>query len=584
MKHFIPIVLLTSASLSWARITPIEPELVMSDGEISTVLGEKNLFFFRDAYENPTWDRTKRQYGSHLLGTRDEFYSMKDVIERVLGQGIPVRHKIEELYRSGMGRHTSWGAVFPSVSIKFGDGISPNVHNLFRNLFGFVLPQTWLNLVNSYKAYDASRLLFMKMALDEYYRAENLFIAVHKGIQDFEIRNFYMVHALLLKRLFPQSERHINTMLAFTGDVATEMALNRGELKLLFDELAYTMALKMDEHGNLGATRVNIRNLEEFPTIVRQLEDLEERYANKETFLSKVVERSVELRIVAVLNEIAKLNIGIAATGSTLATIETPGIYDPRFAVNLGYGTLPTILTSTSSYRSSKIKVDEEYLNLLNTGRRAHDLYTNSLGLFVESTRSLAFNRQAFKDNLRHVLDEGGEIDGLFVSSFSKLVDAELKMNRALHSALQSMALMKRLMVTEEEGIVAYLPSNDVVIKALKKFKETYSDTMSDSSFVDGVVRDIRHTSKLDKFLSGNLQAYGRGTSLSETEVRTAIERNIPHLLHRQWNFGKSDRFFRHLGRYVKSKGIVLNQYEQAKLEDLSKPFWKRWFDYSATR
>ena len=236
-------------------------------------------------------------------------------------------------------------------------------------------------------------------------------------------------------------------------------------------------------------------------------------------------------------------------------------------------------LIASSDKRTAKINVQDEYFKVLNLARRAHDLYTNSVGLYTESLRSLELNRTSFATNLKHVLDHSQIPDGVFLFSFIQLLDAELKLNKSFHKSLEAKALLKRLMVTKESEVLDYLPSSPEVHAVKKFFNEDYETKAPTLSAADSYARTIRTSKKLSSLLSGEItDRDGTLHRLSEDEVRDCILFNIQFLLHSKWNFPKSRKFYKMLYRYIKRNEIRLSDYEMRFLHKKSNHFVRRWF------
>ena len=549
--------------------TPISPEDVLSPDEIDQIVQSGNFFFHRDVPdENPVWDSSERKYGKHFLGKRDEYYSLEEVLDHAVKDSFPLRYKLEELYRSGLDTHIAWGGVVPGINVHFGDGFAPNVGNLFSGLFGFLLPQNWLNLRAKNRAYKATRYLFVKAALDEFYNAENLYIALHKAIIDFEIINFYMVHTQLLSRYSQDSAREIATLLGKMGNIATQMAPKRGSIKLMFDELAFDMALTTGRDGSFSASRINIKNLAPFPRVVESLQDLQASIGSKEDFIKTVLARSVELRATKELLKAAKLGVGVTAFGSIFKSIDTPANNDAHFAASLGYGTLPRILKANSQRRTVSISVEEQFLKLIHLARRAHDTFTNSMGLLTEGKRSFAYNRQSLRKNLDYVVEEGHDLDGLALLSISQMLDAELKMNQGLHLSLQAEALMRRLLVTRQKAILQHLPADEQIDKAFDTLSADYGDALNKRTVVDHVARKIKNKRGLKRFLRGDIDSDIHDIHLNREEVAVAVARNIDFLLHRRGLSLKTRWYYRHLRDYTDRAQIGLTAAQQELLSE----------------
>ena len=197
------------------------------------------------------------------------------------------------------------------------------------------------------------------------------------------------------------------------------MASQRGNTKLGYDDLALLMALK-NNGDDYTAGNINIEDIKDFPNRVKDTEELEDVFKSKDVFLQKVIESSIEMKIVEELYKMSKLNVGIVALGGSLSHSEFHGrmYHDAMFSFSFGYETIPKILISNSLKNRAKIDVEKEFLEMIHISRRSYDLYTNSLGGYTEAKKkALKLNRQAFIDNLKHVITSRIAPDSLFIFS-----------------------------------------------------------------------------------------------------------------------------------------------------------------------
>ena len=94
------------------------------------------------------------------------------------------------------------------------------------------------------------------------------------------------------------------------------MASQRGKTKLGFDMIALQMALKKDKNG-LSASKINIKNIKDFPKQVFSTKEHRDLNLGKEKFVQDVLANSIEMEIIHDYYKISKLNIGITALGSS---------------------------------------------------------------------------------------------------------------------------------------------------------------------------------------------------------------------------------------------------------------------------
>jgi len=558
-------------------IKPIVVEDVLTDAEIDEIAATKN-YFYRDHLEREgsPWNKLDRKYSKQFFKNRTETYDQKAVLRTVLQQGMPMRYQINQLYRGQLEPHIAFGNVIPNLCLTVGDGMSPiSINNAFNGLLNILLPQNWLNLVIAGKQYKIAKYLFMQLALDQYYETELQYIAVHKLIFDLEIYNYYLVHLELFTRIFPPDDPGALMVRGKMASVATDMANIRIALRLALDQLAYMMAMTKDQHHLYGASKMNIANLPDFDETIKNLEEINPLYAHKHEFIQEVIDRSIELRSVEELYKISKLNIGVTAFGSLLGVPSrgTPA----QIVFTLNYSLIPQILFSKSLSNTAQIDVENQLLKMVNTGRVAWDTYKYNIGLYVEAQRSLIINRKALKASLDRILDNNARIDGVLLNGVIQLIDGRVKLNAAVHGAQGALALMRRLMVTEEKNIHNYIPVDKNINAALKLFMDTYGKEADDNQYLDNLMRIIHRKSKLEQLFTGKWKGEdGKIREFSPNSIKDAVLRNASFLLYKKWNFPKSKRFFKVLKNYVEKNNIPLASYDKETLDLLAKHYFVR--------
>jgi hypothetical protein len=532
-------------------LEPVTPDDVFTQSEIVKILGEENFFLFKQMdEETPIWKSSKRRYSSHFLSNRTMFLTMDDVVRSVLAEGFPLKYKLEELYREKLGLHINIGNVIPKLNFNFGEGAGLiNIGQVFSGLFNFLLPSNWMKIVNQKRALKVSRYLVLRSVLDEVLAAKLAYINQHQLIQEFEILNYYFIHLQLLSKKFLDKNRAVNTLIGKFSVDGTDMASQRGNTKLGYDDLALLMALK--NNGNdYTAGNINIEDIEDFPDRVKDTEELEDVFKSKDVFLQKVIESSVEMKIVEELYKMSKLNVGIVALGGSLSHSEFQGrmYHDAMFSFSFGYETIPKILISNSLKNRAKIDVEKEFLEMIHISRRSYDLYTNSLGGYTEAKRSLRLNRQAFIDNLKYLITSKLAPDALFIFSLNHLVKTELKLNNALHGSLKARAYMERFALWKESDFEKYLPSEENVHNAIRK--SSYN--------LNSRLKNVTKSGKLKKIL---YKSHKKEPFIKENDIIKSVEENIDSLL-----FGykekKSKRFYNALKVFIDKNQIKIKSHQ----------------------
>jgi hypothetical protein len=429
------------------------------------------------------------------------------------------------------------------------------------------MPSNWFSLIQAQKADEATKYLFLKTILDQYYLSELTYLDIHQLIQDFEIRNFYFIHLQILDTYLNKIDHNNSVVAGSFGALGTDMALNRSTIQLRFDDLAEVMALKTDRDGKYAADHLNITNLPNFPNIVRDLEELVSPYNNKEDFIIEVLKRSVELKSVAELYKVAQLGIGVTAFGNIFDARDSATDNYLRVGINLGYDTLPRILTSVSSAKTAKIDVASQVVQMIENARRAFDASINAIGVYAEAHRAVTLNQVSFYSHLKKILEENANVDGVIVRDLSNLIQSELALNTALHGALKAFALMRRLLVTEEQRLFQFLPNSDEVRRTQRLFLAEYPEYSSHGSHLEGMLRKLHKTKDLVKFLNGEYVNIDEQTDKFENEyIREIVREYMSILLNKTPFHRKKKKFYKVLKQYIDDNQIYLTDTEQKRL------------------
>lgn len=549
---------------------PIEPKDVLTKEEIDDIMHRRN-FFLRDNLisDGPIWNHLDRKYGHHYLKPRTEVLSFKEVLHRTLSDGFPVHYKIQELYRSGLARHIALGQLLPRINMTVGESpILINANNIALNLFGFLLPQNWFRLIQANQANTATKFLFLKTILDQYYAAEVNYLDLHQLIQDFEIRNFYFIHLQLLNAYLGIIDEDNLSFAGTYSTLGTDMATNRGNIKLKFEDLSEVMALRVDRDGRYAADHLNIENVVDFPDRVKDLEEMSKFYKSEEDFIREVLNQSVELKSIKEFYDIAKLGVGITAFGNIFSATDSATNNYVNLGIAVGYDTLPRILSSVSSAKTAKIDVESQFVQMVVTARRAFDQSTNAMGGYTEAKRAMEINRQAFSRHLDDVIARKVQADGLFLRDFSNLIQAELMLNNALHGTLRAHALMRRLLVLEEKNLLQYLPDSAEVRKIQRLFMAEYPGYCSEGSHLDAVISKLERPKDLTKFLNGEFTNIdGTGDQIGQETIKELVTDHMPTLLRRTPVFhNKHKKFYTVLNSYIEENKLHLSLDETRQL------------------
>ena len=559
------------ATVSYS-ITPITPDQVLSQQEIENIHETKNYFFWRDLDESsPVWRERERKYGSHFLGERDQYFNLDQVIHRVLSDGFPIQYQLEELYQAKLGIHSKLGDLIPKIDLRFPSGVTGiDIGAVFAGLFGFIQPANWLKLVNQKRLINVAEQLLFRTLLDEALKAKLLYINQHQLIQEFEILNYYFIHLQVFSEKYQHASRTLTTLLGKFAYEGTKMATKRGETKLGFNDLSLLMALEKI-NGDYTAQHFNIADLDHFPNVVKGLAELPTEYKNKQRYLELVVERSIEMQTAKELLKIAKLNVGITATGNMFSNANESN--DEILALRFGYGTLPNILIAQSQMRTVKIDVRKEYISMLDMARRSFDYYTNALGGYTEANRALGSNRKAFIANLEYTLESDQEPDALFMLSLDHLLGSELILNNALHGSLRARAYMDRFLLVDDWA-KDYLPNKNEIEHFFTKKNEILSAKQEAFGHMDRSLQKVRKSSELTALLYQYSDNYPY--TLSPGDVESAVKRNLRQLFNTNLVNLKSRNFFKVLEAYIEERHIELSSVEHYLLHKRIKSWMSR--------
>lgn len=547
--------------------------------ELEDIIQEKNFFHYRDIDNStPIWVNTNRKYSHHVLGQRTHVFSMKDVVHKVLTDGFPIQYRLEELYRARLGIHSQVGQILPQLSLNVADAAQMGLSNVFSNVFAFILPGNWLKLANEALIYKVTKTILLKSVLDQIFDIKMAYLDVHQMIIDFEVLNYYYVHLQVLIKCYNDDSVESYTILGYLGVLGNLVASKRAELRIAFDVLAKFMALEKFSETYTAGT-LNIKEIENFPKHLHELEDHESHIKDREAFIQEVVRRSLELDIVKQFYKISKLNVGITASGGTISVGPGPGLsfQDSRFALSVGYGNIPNILIAKSFSRTAKIDVQNGYIDILTTARMILDRYSNALSKYAEAKQALELNRMSLKKSIDNFVKKKIPPDGNVIFSLFQLVNAEITINDILHDMFRAKAGLRRYLLKDKEEALEYLPTKGAIIKKLVDIKGEKIEEIRKELETDSYLKNIKETKQLEKVLYHH-ESIKLFENLSRNDMDRIIERNMGNLLFSKFNFYKSRNFYRVLQGYVDERSLNLTPMELFMLKKKQSSRIKRFF------
>lgn len=567
MKKLFYALFLFFFSLTLVAVLPIVPDKVFTKEEIDAIHKNNNYFLYKQFKPtDPIWVETNRRYGGHLFTNRTAFLSYPQVVRHVVTDGFPIKYRIQTLFRSQLGIHSQVGSILPSVNVSIGSNVPGFITQAFNGLFGFLSPTTWLSLTDQALTYKAMRHLLVKDVMDQILQAKLAFLTQHQNITDFEILNYYFIHLQILSERYHNISRAIDTLQAEFAVEGTDMASQRGNVKLGFADLALLIALEKLK-GDYTVNNFNITLLNDFPHEVKDVENLEDIFKDNNKFLEQVIRKSVELKAVKHFLSIAKINIGIASIGGPLQSITVPNNASSiNLAVRLGYGALPSILIARSLEKTAEIDVHSNYLQMLDNARRSFIFYTNSLGGYTEAKRSIEYSRKALKSNIEYLLRTNKEPDALFITALTQTIRAELKLNNALHGSLKALAYMHRFLLIDDLRVLQYLPNREKILKHFNDVKTDYQKQSDREKRLGHILMNARKGKNLQK-LFYQRDIYYKDYQFTDEEIVASIIQNIPDLVHNSQSRCKTRNFYKALIQYILEQKIEVSSSERLLLD-----------------
>ncbi len=570
---------------AFATIDLISKEDPLSPAESEEILRTGNFFDHQsDDYETPIWTQTHRKYTQHFFKDRPRSFSLKDVLHRALTDGFPIHYALEQVYRGKLNIHAQWGNIIPQINLSIGDGLPLiSVHRAFSSVFSFLMPSNWIRLANQEYVYKSIKLLMMKTVLDQIYTIKSLYLTVHQLLTEYEIQSYYYTHLKLLAKKYPENSREMLTVLGQFANLGSEIAHKRSSIRLAFDTLAGAIAL--EKLGfNYSVSNFSIDEIPDFPQQIHELGEHPSLPKDRFSFISDMVEHSLELKAAMHFYKASRLNVGVVATGGVLSIIDK-GPSNPenqaRFIAGCGYGTIPNILLAKSLARTSKIDVQSGYIDLLTNARSILDQYQSAIGQHKEAKNALYINRKAFKANLAHILKTSEPPDTYFILSLSQLVQAELNLNASLHSSLKAQVGMDRYLLKDKSYSLSYLPSKGTILQEFTKLKGEKIDDLVREEEGDAAFAKVKRSKELHEILYDR-QNHPIFSRFSDEEMKESVRRNIANLLFSKFGFYKSRKFFEILSAYFEENQIKLTQMEHYILTKKQSSYKNRLFHKKA--
>lgn len=541
------------------------PEDALSSQEIAEIMEKKN-FFDRVSAPDEAWNAWKRKYSERLI-SRPISLGYETVLNGSLKQAFDLRFDAEAMYRSRMGTQIALGAVLPSLDITFGQGASPlSISNVFAGLFSFVLPQGWVNVKIQREMLKVSKLRFMQHALDYSLQVQTTFYQAHKIVHDAEIYAYYLVNLQMLRNNW----RDILTddmwnLDGLIGSVAIDHADALTAVYPQCNNIAKVMVLEKGPSGRYSSDKIVVANLPETLNFVPEIDDFEEVYRDRNTYVKAAVEHSVEVKAADLLYKIAKMQVATTGLQSSLTHVGSQPDH-ARFHFHLGYDTVPRILNAISLKRSAKIAKNQAYLSILDHARRAHGNYKNAMRQYTESLLALTINRESFRENLEQALQDPRKAGPAFFLSLQRTLSSELAVNNAVHNGLIARAQLNRYVFGDRElHLARYLPSGRDREKALEYFKKLYGGPEFMDTPLDKTIQKVSSSKKLREVLSGQLKNKdGVVASVALDEMKEAVSRNLVYLL--GGSIKRSHKFYAILAEYVNQEKVTVSSEERKLL------------------
>lgn len=492
-----------------------------------------------------------------FLKIRNQSYSYEAILERILRDGLAVHYQNEKLCMADAQCHMAFASLVPSLTVSL--DMQGMTHTFFKNMFGFLVPKNWFKLADSKKSYQISQYIFLKEVLDESFNTEVLYLNIHKILQEYQILKYFLANLDILSRNLTQ-KNNSTTYLFARQSLKLEMELDkrRDTLSNLFSQLNIKINPEAEAAQHRHVTLEDSLNIQTFgdkTKFIKQAEQFTEEFADKDKFLTAVLDRSIELRSVNALYKLAAEDPRIVAVGNMLSDSED------GLGLSLSYSIIPKLMVVRSRTATAELDVKSEVLKLVYNARVAHNLVVSSLRTVEKSNQAISMAQAALEAVLDEVLKGSQEFDPLF-NRLDDLLATALDQNLNIHALVESLAIINRLLVTKSDDLVRFLPRQKDIQKTLDMFVGLYQDNIKDKHvFIDNILRKIHKANELSTLLAGScFYVEGLYYNFSVETLKGAVQRNIHNLLAEDKEYPKSSCFFGVLKLFINKHSININQ------------------------
>ena len=535
-------------------------EEILDKETIEEIIRTKN-FFGKNNYEQgeAVYDAFAQIYSRYFLKDRDQLIPYDEAINYAMRSSFDLIFSFERLLQARYGQHEDLGRIIPSVNLKIANGSAISFPEAFSGLFGFLFPQNWLRLKRSVIRYDIARNTVLKAGLDTYLNIQLVFLDLHRILLNCEITSFYLCHLQILENRMNITDEERYLLQSLYSSLSLDLADFINRIGIHHNNLAFAMTIISDENDNLSAKSIRADLIDAFPTELQPFSDLGDLSYSKELFVQTTFKKSIEVQIAVELAEAANQTFGITAIGNVLSD-RSSGI-DPGLGINIGYGTIPSILRADSQRREYEINVAREILYFLDTARRSYGNYGNSYRSFIEAENAIALSQRLFYGELNKLNEKDTDyIDEKFITSFQNVVRAEILRNDVLHSGLRNMAVLRRYLLSYTDEIRRFLPTDldiDAAIGSLGK-KNPLKYTESIENYID----KLQRSKDLKAFLDGRAQRR-TWTNFKTASPKEIVVKHLDRLLEAK---SRSRKYFEVLKNYLEANEIALSPQQEALL------------------
>ena len=560
---FVLLFLISFKLLGSSESKNIRVEKILPHSFIDKTLEEKNFFNRKEwlKQKGDPWDVLDQKYSEAFLAKRTQKIKYQDAVDRAMQYSFHLAYGVEQLTQGKLGIHEALGSILPSLNLTLGDGLPIGVKEVFSGLFGFLLPHNWIKLRQAKLHYNVAKETVKKAALDDYMNIQLVFLELHRVVIKAEIMSFYLCHLQMLEKGFRQEWPELaDLLLALCSDVSLDLSYAVNSIGIHHNNLALALVVIQDEENQFSANALRVDLIRDFPKKLKGKKEIVKIFGTKEEYVRKVFKDSLELKIIKILEKVAKHNVGVTAS-SDLFSDGSTGI-SPGLGLNIGYGNLPRSLIAHSEKREAQINVLRETINFLDTTRRAYGNYRNSLRSFREAELSVESHRVVFYRELGDLMSRDGNLSKAeFMKSLENLIKAEVTRNDVLHQGLRELSILRRYRLFEVDHVNSYLPTPLDVDAAIDKARHgrLHKKVKSLPEFL----KKIKRTRELKKFLSGEFNKV-EWLGFGKKSIEDLVRENLDLLLVKKH---RSRRFFKTLRKYVLENKISIKDDQRGILK-----------------